>query len=385
MHTYIPAYLRSKNRGVVLQMFLQRNVLSKADIVKQSNLTFPTVSNVISDFIQMGLVSETDTVSTSENGLGRKGLQLRLNKNAFSTIGIFFEGNHLRVGLMNLLHEVIDCIDYFVQADPSTPEEYEAISKRMTDAIDTLILAHPTTKVLGVGIGMPGIIDAKNNTFMRWGKLYNFYDLYKSFRQNCALPVFIENDMNAASLGETILRNNPAFSNLFFLSVGTGTGAGIIINDHIWHGNGNYAGDVGLVMNDLKLSDQKEDLVPLRLNNQICASAIERRFQVDIAHNIPCGKEKKQEISEYIVSRILPMVYNLNYILDISNYVLSGSVIDFLGDTIFDCINQSLEHLKQIDMFPMQLNIIPSIHCDVGIVGAADIALCSRLPDILSL
>ena len=340
---------------------------------------------MISDFIQMGLVSETDTVSTSENGLGRKGLQLRLNKNAFSTIGIFFEGNHLRVGLMNLLHEVIDCIDYFVQADPSTPEEYEAISKRMTNAIDTLILAHPTTKVLGVGIGMPGIIDAKNNTFMRWGKLYNFYDLYKSFRQNCALPVFIENDMNAASLGETILRNNPAFSNLFFLSVGTGTGAGIIINDHIWHGNGNYAGDVGLVMNDLKLSAQKEDLVPLRLNNQICASAIERRFQVDIAHNIPCSKEKKQEISEYIVSRVLPMVYNLNYILDISNYVLSGSVIDFLGDTIFDCLNQSLEHLKQIDMFPMQLNIIPSIHCDVGIVGAADIALCSRLPDILSL
>ena len=79
------------------------------------------------------------------------------------------------------------------------------------------------------------------------------------------------------------------------------------------------------------------------------------------------------------------MVYNLSYILDISSYVLSGLVIDFLGETIFDCINQYLDHLKRIDMIPMQINIIPSIHCDVGIVGAADIALCSRLPDILSL
>ncbi len=384
MHTYIPAYLRSKNRGVVLQMFLQRKVLSKADIVKQSSLTFPTVTNVISDFIQMGLVSETDTVSTSENGLGRKGMQLRLNENAVGTIGIFFEGNHLRVGLMNLLHEVIDCIDYFIQADPSTPEEYEVISKRMTDSVSTLLQAHPSTRVLGVGIGLPGVIDAKNNTFRRWGKLYNFYDLYKGFQQDFSLPVFIENDINAASLGETIMRNDPKFSNLFFLSIGTGTGAGIIINDHIWHGNGNYAGDVGMVMNDLKLSDLREDLAPLRLNNQICAGAIEKKFQVDIAHNIPCGEAKKQEISEYVVGRFLPMVYNLSYILDISNYVLSGSVIDYLGETIFDYINKSLEHLRRIDIIPMQVNIIMSIHRNVGIVGAAHIALCSRLPDILS-
>lgn len=239
MHTYIPSYLRSKNRGVVLQLFIQHRLLSKADIAKQSSLTFPTVTNVISDFIQMGLVSKTDNMFTSENGLGRKSVQLRLNENAVSTIGIFFEGNHLRVGLMNLLHEVVDCIDYSLQIDPSTPEEYEVISRHMTDAADTLVQAHPETRVLGVGIGMPGVVDAKNSTFRRWGKLYHFYDFYKTFDKNFSLPVFIENDINAAALGETILRNDPDFSNLFFLSIGTGTGAGLIINDRIWHGNMN--------------------------------------------------------------------------------------------------------------------------------------------------
>lgn len=118
MHTYIPSYLRSKNRGVVVQLFIQHKLLSKADIAKQSGLTFPAVTNVISDFI--------------------------------------------------LLHEVSDCIDYSLQADSSTPEEYEVISRHMTDAADTLLQAHPKTHVLGVGIGMPGVADAKNSTFRRW-------------------------------------------------------------------------------------------------------------------------------------------------------------------------------------------------------------------------
>lgn len=384
MRAYNPAYLRSKNRGVVLQMFLQQKELSKADITKHSNLTFPTVSNVVADFIQLGLVSETSAVASSENGLGRKGVLLRFNENAYGTIGIFFEGNHLRVGLVNLLHSVVDCIDYFLPFDPSTPEEYELISLRMTDAISTLVMAHPGTKVLGVGIAMPGVVDAQNNTFRRWGKLYNFFDFYSAFKRDFNLPIFIENDMNAASLGEVIMRDDPSMSSLFFLSIGTGTGAGIIMNDRIWHGNSNYAGDVGMVMKDLDLSALPDNLSGLRLNNHVKASYIEERFGVDIGHNVPCSEEKKREISEHVVAHFLPIIYNTNYLLDIGTYVLTGSVTDFLGDAIFDCVHEHLEKLQRIDVIPLKVNVIRSVHRNVGIVGAADIALSHTLPELLA-
>lgn len=384
MHSYNPAYLRSKNRGVVLQMFLQHKELSKADITKQSNLTFPTVTNVVADFIQLGLVSESRTVSSSGNGLGRKGVLLKLNENAYGTIGIFFEGNYLRVGLVNLLHGVVDCIDYSLQADPSTPEEYEYTSRRMTDAISTLIRAHPETKVLGVGIGMPGVVDAKNSTFQRWGKLYSFFDFYSAFKHDCSLPIFIENDMNAASLGEVIMRDDPSVSSLFFLSIGTGTGAGIIINNRIWHGSANYAGDVGMVMQRLDLNAVSDSFACQRLNDQIRAAVIEEKFGVDIGHSAPCPMEKKRAISEYVVRRFLPLIYNLNYILDIGNYVLAGSVTDFLEDAIFDCIHAHLEELQRIDMIPLKVNVIRSIHRNVGIVGSAEIALGHTLPELLA-
>lgn len=84
------------------------------------------------------------------------------------------------------------------------------------------------------------------------------------------------------------------------------------------------------------------------------------------------------------MSRFLPIIYNINYILDIGNYVLAGSVTDFLGDTIFECVRDHLERLQKMDVIPLKVNVIRSIHRNVGIVGAADIALSHTLPDLLA-
>ena len=138
MQSYVPAYLRSKNRGVVYQLLLQYHSLSKADIAKLSNLTFPTVKKVIEDFLQLGLVSEGDSLITSETGLGRKSQMIKLNENSYGTVGIFFEGNLLHIGLVNLCHEIIDQIYYPLQKDPSQPEEYEQISEKMADELRKL-------------------------------------------------------------------------------------------------------------------------------------------------------------------------------------------------------------------------------------------------------
>ena len=374
MQSYIPAYLRSKNRGLVLRLFMKHKELSRAAIAKQSQISFPTVMKVVDDFLSIGLITETETAVTSENGRGRKSQMLRLNENAFSTIGIFFEGNALHVGLVNIGHQVMDQAFYMLPDDPSSLEEYERISVKMTDAINTLRAAHPETRILGVGVGLPGVVDAKNMTFRRWGKLHNFYDFYRTFQDLADFPLFIENDMNAAALGEVLLRNDEAYSNLLYLSIGTGIGAGIIINEHIWNGDANFAGDVGMALNHLDLSKPVTDLSQLRLNNQCNASALQKRFQVDIRNNASCSLEQRKEISEYIVKCVLPMLYNLSYILDISHYVLSGNVVEYLSPVFFDCMNETLDQLRQIDIIPLQLNISPSVSANAGVVGVANIA-----------
>ncbi len=385
MQSYVPAYLRSKNRGVVYQLLLQYHSLSKADIAKLSNLTFPTVKKVIEDFLQLGLVSEGDSLITSETGLGRKSQMIKLNENSYGTVGIFFEGNLLHIGLVNLCHEIIDQIYYPLQKDPSQPEEYEQISEKMADAVYKLQRLNPQTKILSVAIGMPGVVDCEAMTFRRWGKLYDFYEYYRRFNTSFMLPVYIENDMNAASLGEMIIRDDPRYSNLVYISIGTGIGAGLIINNQIWHGNAYLAGDLGMALNRLDLTTPVKDLSPLRINNQINAQSIMKHFNVDVQRDTSCPKEKKQEISQYIAERLLPIIYNLKYILDINNTVVSGSVTEFLGSDFFDCINSHLTTLRKIDNIPIELNIVPSIDSEkVGIVGAAEIALEHSITELLS-
>lgn len=384
MHSYIPSYLRDKNRGLVLDLLMQHKLLSRAEICKYSKISFPTVVKIVDFFLETGLVSESEIASTSENGLGRKGQLLKLNENAFSTIGIFFEGDYLHIGLVNLTHTVIDQKFFPFQGNPSTAEEYERISGNMTDTVKEFRRTHPETKILGVGVGLPGVIDSENMTFRRWGKLYNFYQFYNTFNSVADLPVYIENDTNAASLGEMILREDPAYSNLLYLSLGTGFGAGIIINNRIWHGADNFAGDIGMALNGLDLKSRPSSLDQFRINSQINAGAIKNRFGVDIQHDTSCPVELKREISEYIVDRMLPMIYNLNYILDISNYVLAGIVTEFLDPVIFDCIHENLEYLHKVDVIPLKNTIVPSISRNAGIVGVSSIALENCLPKLLS-
>ncbi len=384
MGSYIPAYLRSKNRDVVLHLLMQQKALSRANIAKQAKMSFPTVGKVIDDFLNIGLVSEAETASTSPSGLGRKSQLLRLNEDAYSTVGIFFEGNRLHVGLVNLCSRVMDQIDYPLQEDPSTPEEYEQISTIMTGAVRSLQETHPATRILGVGVGLPGVVDAKAMTFRRWGKLHRFYEFYKTFSTLSDIPTFIENDMNAASFGEMLLRDDSEYANLLYLSIGTGLGAGIIINNRIWHGDANYAGDIGIALSHLDLSTIPTDLTPLRLNNQINAAAIKKQFRVDIQQGDDCAPETRQEICEYIVKCFLPIIYNLNYILDISKYVLAGTITDYLSPDIFDCINRYLSALHKVDIIPHQLSVVPSVSNQAGIIGTASIALENCLSTLLA-
>ena len=375
MESFAPTYLRCKNRDVVYRLLVQHKNLSKADIAKKTSLTFPTVSKVIMDFSRIGLVSETELAITSENGLGRKGKIVHLEKNSYSTIGIFFEGNRLHIGLINLCHEVIDQVYFPLLKDPTTPDDYLHISSKMTDAVYSLEKSHPETKILGVGIGMPGVVDTEGKTFRRWGKLYDFKEFYKTFDDSFPYPVFIENDMNAASLGEIMLRGDSCNGNLIYLSLGTGTGAGIIINNQIWHGDAYLAGDIGMALLGFENDIYPENLEPLRLNNMINANAIKNRFGVNIQQDEPCSEELKEEISQYVTRRILPLLYNFTYMFDIRNIVLSGSVTEYLGHHIFDCLDSVLTHMQIVDNIQLGLKIIPSISQDSGIIGAADIAL----------
>ena len=101
--------------------------------------------------------------------------------------------------------------------------------------------------VVAVGVGAPGVIQAdkgivvKSPNFPDWNNL----PLKDQLEKTLGIPVFLENDANAAALGEQWRGAGQGIRSMILLTLGTGVGGGIILDNKIWHGADGMAGEIG--------------------------------------------------------------------------------------------------------------------------------------------
>jgi glucokinase len=104
-------------------------------------------------------------------------------------------------------------------------------------------------EVAGIGIGVPGLIDLRNNLVIDVNNIPGWREvpLKRLLEERFRKPVFVNNDANCFALGEKFFGRGQAYRNFVGLTLGTGLGAGIIINDHLYAGNFGGAGEFGML------------------------------------------------------------------------------------------------------------------------------------------
>jgi N-acetylglucosamine repressor len=115
------------------------------------------------------------------------------------------------------------------------------------ELIDELVAA-ADSPVLGIGIGTPGLMDARrgvvrNAVNLDWHNL----SLGDLLEERYELPVYIANDSQVAALAECTFGDSKDVSNLIVIKIGRGTGAGIVLNRQPYYGDGFGAGEIGHV------------------------------------------------------------------------------------------------------------------------------------------
>jgi len=102
-------------------------------------------------------------------------------------------------------------------------------------------------EVAAVGVGAPGVIHEKTGVVVKSPNFPDWNDLplKQTLERELRLPVFIENDANAAALGEQWRGAAKDIRSMIFLTLGTGVGGGIVLDGRIWHGADGMAGEVG--------------------------------------------------------------------------------------------------------------------------------------------
>ena len=101
--------------------------------------------------------------------------------------------------------------------------------------------------ILGIGIGSPGCVDPESGKVGAVDNIpcLNDFCLKSFLGEKNNIPIFVDNDANNAAKGEYLFGNGKGTKHFMALTLGTGVGSGLILNECFYRGNNNYAGELG--------------------------------------------------------------------------------------------------------------------------------------------
>lgn len=206
---------RNTTKVKILEYILQVSETSKMELSKELGLSTPTVLSTVNSMIDMGLIREIGEYKSTG---GRKAKSLGINRRFRFAVGVNITSHHIGMVLLNLGGE----IEKFERKrlDFSTDMEYY---KQFSREVESFMEGFDDREhILGIGIALPGIIDKEKHVLLKsHALLLENYSL-GMLEQVMPLPVFFENDANAAMMAENIHREQ----NLIYLSLNNTRGSG---------------------------------------------------------------------------------------------------------------------------------------------------------------
>ena len=234
---------KERKNLAILEVIRKNGPISRTDISKITELNIVTVSNYVSHYIKTGLVVEGEL---DESTGGRKPVLVELNPKAGYIVGV-------GLNMLNMVGVLVDLeINVITEIKRERlPENSEATVLQMVDLAAEMIEKSEVdkTKIVGVGVGIPGIIDERGRT-IRWPQSLGEKDvsvclsIKDTFEKRLNVPTFVENDANAAVLGEKWLGLDRDVKHLVYMF--SGVGVGIIVNGEIYRGATGAAGELGI-------------------------------------------------------------------------------------------------------------------------------------------
>src|SRR3954468_7631653 len=160
------------------------------------------------------------------------------------SIGVDLGGTNLRVAAVDESGKLMEKISTSTRVSLGRDE----VLDEMCRIIQTLATRFSTHGPLaGVGIGVPGIIDMESGMLRESPNLPGWanYPVREEIERRLGPSITLENDANAAAFGEHWLGAGQTVDSLCLLTLGTGVGGGIVLENKIWHGMTGMAGELG--------------------------------------------------------------------------------------------------------------------------------------------
>ena len=372
-----PAILRKLNERRVLNTIRIRKMLSRTDIQRELNLTLPTISRIVDGLIEQSWVRE---VGIGDTLMGRPPMLVEINPEPTVAIGVELGRLFIRIVYVNLLAEIL----YEEQIPAHSLQGVEELTNYIVQSISKHNLK--LKDIIGIGMAAPGsknphpghpqrILD--NEPDHHWQK----DALAEKIQEQLGLPAWMENDANAAVLGEMWFGVGNSASHLVFVYADEGLGAGIAVNGSIYRGENNVAGEFAHLIVDIHGESVCKCGRRGCLGNVAHTMAIKKAVNEarntdsvtvgEIIERATQGIEPEVSVISRTLDYLSVGILNLIQVIDPSMVILGGST--FLSDPYM--ITEMQRRIYEL-MHPLRISVVATVFGENAVaVGAATIVL----------
>lgn len=244
--------LREHNLSAIAGLLHKFGTLSRAQLTSSTGLNRTTISNLVSELKDLGLVYESQ--SAGPTGVGRPSVMVSLSPDVVA-FAVNTALDATTVGVVNLLGQVL------VKARRPNPAN---LTPTMAVQIANDLIIHlraklaPGTRIIGIGVAIPGQVRVAEG-LVRFAPAFNWINapFGPMLHKLSNLPVFLDNDASLGCLAERTVGSARKFSDIVYLFGGTnGVGGGVVIDGLQLRGASGYASELG----HIRISDsEKED------------------------------------------------------------------------------------------------------------------------------
>lgn len=235
--------MRGINRTAVLDIVRREGPISRTEIAERLKLSVPTVMRIVDELTAEQLIRATG--STEWSG-GRRRSLVEFNASGHLAIGVDMGGTKVFGALSDLSGKIFKEITI-----PNHGTQGEDSYRLLCQILGELVAEAEKvdTNLLGIGVGVPGTVSDEDGLVYSSGALkWKNFPVVTRLVNDFHMPVVVDNDVNLAALGELWFGAFQSAANLVLITVGTGIGAGIIVDGSVYRGTHQTAGEIGFVL-----------------------------------------------------------------------------------------------------------------------------------------
>ena len=244
--------VRQYNQALLLELVRTRGPVSRAELARVARLSMPSVMDITGKLVERGLIRE---MGEGPSTGGRRPTLLELIPEAHRAVG-------LEIGTQTITAVVTDMaaqVRLRLKAPSRMSEGQEAVVEQVEKTLKEVFgeISDGFGSVLGIGLALPApIISSAEEaifsppSYPGWGQLRLDLQLGRLMDEEYGVPVLVDNDANAAALGEHLFGAGRGTQDMFYMIMHRGVGGAAIVNGQLYRGTDGGAGEVGHTLID---------------------------------------------------------------------------------------------------------------------------------------